>query len=190
MRSISLNDRLEKCLTIQERVFVRLSHGVSYYNAFTLENFRKGIRDRDLRQELGHLSISINPSPTYTRDPEIHPALQDLADLIAYEAAFALTANYYPGVPELHVPKRHVPRVMAGLQREMDREASRRGKEPRQYSSLSSERQRALAEWRRYWYEEYGITPRSWKSGYWSLWKVKPLLWEPIHQQMIGMSPT
>ena len=42
-------------------------------------------------------------------------------------------------------------------------------------SDLKSYRQIALAERRRYWFGVFGITPKSWKTGKWSLWDVKSI---------------
>ncbi len=107
------------------------------------------------------------------KDPQLHDCLQDLANLVAWEASEAFTARYYPGVPNQEViHPDHVEEIMAGLQREMDREGARVKLTPGKFIDLPWERQVALAERRRYWYGRFGITPRAWKSGFFSLWNV------------------
>ena len=61
--------------------------------------------------------------------------------------------------------------MMDGLQREVTRE--KRGGQEVLYRELPRPRQIALAERRRHWFGVFGITPKSWKKGTWSLWKVK-----------------
>jgi hypothetical protein len=106
-------------------------------------------------------------------DPELVPMLQDLANILAWEATQAFTASYYPGIPEVvDVPDKHVDVVMRALQREMDREGKSRQRMPIDFTALPRDRQRALAERRRWWFRKYSITPERWQSGYWSLWDV------------------
>lgn len=109
-------------------------------------------------------------------DPEIRKSLQDLADLVAWEASEAFTAGYYPGIEDIEpLDPGHVQEVMRGMQREMDREG---GTSPHSFRAaavfeeLPWERQVALAERRRYWFAQFGITPERWKTGTFSLWKV------------------
>lgn len=106
-------------------------------------------------------------------DPELRECLQDLAEIIAYEATEAFRASFYPGVVDVEpLTEEHIVAVMQALQREMDREAKRRGKVPVRYLDLPPDRQRALAERRRWWYGKFGITPQSWVKGTFSLWDV------------------
>ena len=106
-------------------------------------------------------------------DPELPEWLQDLAELIAYEATEAFRASFYPGVADVEpLSEEHVTSVMTALQREMDREGKRRGKTPGRYLDLPPERQQALAERRRWWYGKFGITPQTWPRGTFSLWDV------------------
>ncbi|KKK63260.1 hypothetical protein LCGC14_2996100, partial [marine sediment metagenome] len=105
------------------------------------------------------------------RDPELIVPLQDLADIIAWEASEAFRASYYPGIPEVDaLTPDHVTEIMAGMQREATRE--RRSKQEVLYAELPRKRQVALAERRRWWFGHFGITPQSWKSGNFSLWNV------------------
>jgi hypothetical protein len=118
-------------------------------------------------------AIPISRAPRSARsDPELVPMLQDLADIVAWEATEAFTARYYPGLPDIFVPEEHVGLVMEALQREMDREGKSRQKIPVSFVSLEPDRQRALAERRRWWYRKFSITPERWKTGTWSLWEV------------------
>lgn len=112
------------------------------------------------------------PPRSALSDPEVVPMLQDLADILAWEATQAFAADYYPGMPDVMVPDDHVEAVMNALQREMDREGKSRQRPPAQYLSLPPERQRALAERRRYWFSRFSITPNAWKTGNWNLWEV------------------
>ena len=112
------------------------------------------------------------PARSALSDPELVPMLQDLADILAVEATHAFSADYYPGIPDVTVPDDHVGAVMEALQREMDREGKSRQREPARFASLPPERQRALAERRRWWFAKYSITPERWQTGKWSLWEV------------------
>jgi hypothetical protein len=98
--------------------------------------------------------------------------LQDLADVVAWEATEAFTASYYPGLPDVFVPEEHVSVIMDAMQREMDREGKSRQKIPVNFASLEPARQRALAERRRWWFRKFSITPERWNTGTWSLWEV------------------
>ena len=104
-------------------------------------------------------------------DPELHPGLQDLADIIALEADDAAIADYFPRLPDVSVSDEHVATVMGAMQRELNREASWRG-QPVQLAAMPWDRQCSLTERRRYWYGVFGITPESWLTGLWSLWEV------------------
>jgi hypothetical protein len=118
-------------------------------------------------------AIPIARAPRSARsDPELVPMLQDLADIVAWEATQAFTTTYYPGLPDIFVPEDHIAVVMEALQREMDREGKSRQKIPVDFASLPPDRQRALAERRRWWYSKFSITPERWKGGTWSLWEV------------------
>ena len=112
------------------------------------------------------------PARSPLGDAELVSMLQDLADVLAWESTQAFLSDYYPGIPDVSVPEDHVEVVMAALQREMDREGRSRQREPAQFSSLPRERQRALAERRRWWFSRFSITPERWETGHWSLWDV------------------
>lgn len=109
-------------------------------------------------------------------DPEIRKSLQDLADIVAWEASEAFVARYYPGIEDIEpLSPDHVREVMRGMQREMDREGgtSPHGfREAAIFEELPWERQVALAERRRYWFAQFGITPERWKTSTFSLWEV------------------
>jgi hypothetical protein len=123
------------------------------------------------RDSLSMIPIT-RPARSSLGDPELVPALQDLADILADEATQAFAADYYPGIPDVSVPEEHVDLVMKSLQREMDREGKSRQRVPARYEDLPRDRQRALAERRRWWYARYSITPERWQTGKWVLWDV------------------
>lgn len=118
---------------------------------------------------------------TKSADLELLPALQDLANIVAWEAAEAFTASYYPGIPGVEaLSTDHIRDVVQALQREMDREGNRVGKKPCVFEDLPPDRRRALAERRRYWFGKYGITPAKWKTGRFSLWDISSdEVWPP-----------
>jgi len=137
----------------------------------TIQNFLEAAqKEWDCNMALTTIPIS-NKTAGSGRDPELVTPLQDLADIIAWEASEAFRAPYYPGIPEVEaLTPEHVDEVMAGMQREATRE--RRGKQEVLYAKLPRERQVALAERRRWWFGKFGVTPQSWKSGNFSLWNV------------------
>ena len=123
------------------------------------------------RDRLANVPIS-RPGRSALSDPELVPMLQDLADILACEAGQAFTSSYYPGVPDVQMAGEHVELVMNALQREMDREGKSRQRCPVEFLALPKERQRALAERRRWWFQKFAITPERWVTGYWSVWDV------------------
>lgn len=126
----------------------------------------------------------VSPWKSGTKEATLHPALQDLADIIAVEIDDAFRAEYYPGIPEMRVSKRHVTILMKAMQRELDGEANARMLVATQLTDLPWDRQVALAERRRYWFRQFGITPRNWKKGVWSVWKIKGELPEGIQARL------
>jgi hypothetical protein len=112
------------------------------------------------------------PARSSLGDPELVPMLQDLADILADEATSAFTADYFPGMPDVYVPDEHVDAVMPAMQREMNREGKSRQRIPARYEDLRRDRQRALAERRRWWFSRFSITPERWQTGKWRLWEV------------------
>jgi hypothetical protein len=194
---------LREATTLRERVFARLIS-----QAMRDETYGRRIHHRAADGALrvftlpaGELTVSallrdVANSPyrdefvgipfigrTYVVDPELPEWLQDLAEIIAYEASEAFRADFYPGVADVEpLTEEHVTQVMAALQREMDREAKRRSKTTVSYLDLHPDRQRALAERRRYWYGKFGITPKNWAAKTFSLWDVAE---EPLPDWMI-----
>ncbi len=132
------------------------------------------------RDRLANIPIS-RPGRSALSDPELVPMLQDLADILAIEATDAFRESYYPGVPDVEMTEQNVEDVMCALQREMDREGTSRQRAPVQFAALPKERQRALAERRRWWFQKFSITPERWQTGCWSLWDVSeeemPAIW-------------
>ena len=176
--------------TLRQRCFARLFRGITAENemSFSIAGMPTAViapfshrlsglmaacyRSKVARAALAALPIS-RPAAHETMDPEVPTPLQDLADIVAWEATHAFTDEYYPGVADVApMTDDEVDAVMAGMQREISREAFSRRKQPPFYSLLPRARQVALAERRRYWYGAFGITPRNWKKGTWSLWRV------------------
>ncbi|MBA4181857.1 MAG: hypothetical protein C0506_14800 [Anaerolinea sp.] len=121
------------------------------------------------------------------RDPDLHPALQDLGDEInedIREALFALDDpdHYYPGVDDGIEPVTddHVKLVIWAMQRELDRELRPAEGQAGMLTSLPAAPlmelpwhiQRALAERRRLRFKQWGIGRQQWEQGTWSLWEV------------------
>ncbi len=121
------------------------------------------------------------------RDPDLHPALQDLGDEINEDIREALESldnphHWFPGVDEGIEPvsDEHVELVIWALQRELNRELRTAGGFYGSTSVLPAapleelpwDVKRALAERRRWRYAQYGLTRERWKSGVWSLWDV------------------
>lgn len=184
---------LREAKTLRERVFARLisqairdetrgrriHHRASdgALRVFTLPagelTVEALLRDVEASEHRDEFSAIPFIGRTYVVDPELPEWLQDLADIIAYEASEAFHADFYPGVADVEpLTEEHILAVMTALQREMDREGKRRNKVPVNYLSLPPDRQRALAERRRYWYGKFGITPQNWSRGTFSLWDV------------------
>lgn len=128
-------------------------------------------------------------SSSHYQDPSLHEALQDLADEITEDTREALAALddpncWYPGIDEgiEPVPDEHVAKVIAALQRELDRELrDKDGNGSRMsagslpaapLSELPWNVQRALAERRRWRYAQYGIRRAQWEARMWSLWDI------------------
>lgn len=121
------------------------------------------------------------------RDPDLHPALQDLADEINEDIREALEAlddpgAYYAGVDDGIEPVAddHVKLVIWAMQRELDRELRPAEGQAGMLSSLPAAPlwelpwhiQRALAERRRLRFAQYGIGRQHWVDGTWSLWDI------------------
>lgn len=178
---------LQSAQTLRERAFARtvsaLKHdSISFVNTsesfqiHPMESSAGGIlyassANTWARDALSMIPIT-RPARSSLGDPDLVPMLQDLADILADEATEAFNAEYYPGIPEVDVPDEHVDVVMRALQREMDREAKSRQRVPACYEELPRERQRALAERRRWWFGRYSISPERWATGQWVLWDV------------------
>lgn len=138
--------------------------------------------------DYGDLIRALPESPVRTpRDPDLHPALQDLADEVNEDVREALEAldephAYFPGIDEGidPVPDEHVKLVMWALQRELDRElrtgsGSLSSLSPLPAAPLADlpwDVQRALAERRRWRYRQWGLGRDQWERGEWSLWDV------------------
>lgn len=121
------------------------------------------------------------------RDPDLHPALQDLGDEINEDIREALDALddpdvYYAGIDEGIEPvtDEHVKLVIWAMQRELDRELRPAEGQAGMLSSLPAAPlwelpwsiQRALAERRRWRFQQWGIGREEWQRGTWSLWNV------------------
>ena len=188
---------MEQAKTLRERVFARLvislireteikfAHQGTTYNIELKQKGLRGLmaackRSPKVRKALSKIPFA-QKTTVMRGDPEIHACLQDLADIVCWEASESFLADYYPGVLEVDpLSDDHVKEIMIGMQREMDREGNRTGKKPAVFVDLPWERQVALAERRRWWFGVYGVTPKRWKKGYFSLWNVSStLMWPP-----------
>jgi hypothetical protein len=179
---------IREAKTLRERAFARLVEGLHHdaiefahapqqlFQIHPVEPSLEGLvyacsANTWARDVLSVIPIT-RPARSALSDPELVPMLQDLADILAWEATQAFSDDYYPGIPDIFVPEDHVDAVMKALQREMDREGKSRQREPVQFTSLPRDRQRALAERRRWWFAKFSITPERWQSGRWSFWEV------------------
>jgi len=179
---------LSEARTLRERAFCRLVEGLDHDSIKFSHTPQQIFQIHPVESSLGGL-MSASAANTWSRDrlanipiaragrsalsdPELVPMLQDLANILAAEATQAFSEAYFPGVPDVHVPEDHVEIVMRALQREMDREGKSRQRRPVEFTALPRERQRALAERRRWWFQKFSITPERWQGGYWSLWEV------------------
>jgi hypothetical protein len=121
-----------------------------------------------------------------SRDPDLHPALQDLGNEINEDLHEALDSlddarAFYPGVDEGIEPvtDEHVKLVIWALQRELNRELRSPNGQPGMptlpaapLSELPWQVQRALAERRRWRYQQWGVGRSEWERNEWSLWNV------------------
>jgi len=179
---------LSEASSLRERAFCRLVEGLDHdsikfthtpqqiFQIHPVESNLAGLlaacsANTWARERLANVPIA-RAGRSALSDPELVPMLQDLANILAWEATQAFTAAYYPGMPDVHVPDHHVEVVMRALQREMDREGTSRQRIPIDFGELPEERQRSLAERRRWWFTKFSITPERWQTGYWSLWEV------------------
>ncbi|MGI8925328.1 MAG: hypothetical protein ACR2HN_01615 [Tepidiformaceae bacterium] len=138
--------------------------------------------------DYGPLIRELPSTPVRTpRDPDLHPALQDLGDEINEDIREALESLdnpnlYFPGIDEGIEPvtDEHVKLVTWALQRELDRElrtgsGSLSSLAPLPAAPLADlpwDIQRALAERRRWRYRQWGLGKEQWESGDWNLWEI------------------
>ena len=176
--------------SLQARAFLHL--GISVPGDSLDTKMRVAQLDHAWRERFRNLPLTVNGIPRGRAAPwkqgkveaTLHLALQDLGDIIAVEIDDAFRADYYPGIPEMKVSKKHVTILMKAMQRELDGEANSRLLTSVQLTDLPWDRQVALAERRRYWFRQFGITPRNWKKGVWSVWKIKGELPEGTHDRI------
>lgn len=119
-------------------------------------------------------------------NPSLHSALQDLGEAVAWQIHLACFGfNYpdmwFPGVDEgiEPVPDDHVELVIAGMQRELNRELRTpyhgvyQDKRPAaQLNKLPWRIQRALVERRRLLFNQWGIDKKAWELKRWSFWNI------------------
>ncbi len=193
---MSAGTLLAEAKTLRQRCFAKLFNGfdkttdlirISYtgHTSIKIKPFTNTLRsllpacyrNRELRKSLASIPIASGPGRS-NGNPELVEPLQDLANIVAYEIRLAYEDDYYPGMPDVDpMTEEHVDQIMIAMQREVDREqryvdGRTRYKVTVHLPDLSRARKIALAERRRYWFGVFGITPRSWKTGKWSLWKV------------------
>lgn len=153
------------------------------------QQIRDALSSLDLRLGQARPLLTEKPeNPQWSaRDPDLPPALQDLADEINEDIREALNAldnpkYYYPGVDSGIEPVSddHVKLVIWAMQRELNRELRPHewhygGSPPLPAAPLEQlpwEVQRALAERRRLRFAQWGIFREQWEKGKWSLWEV------------------
>lgn len=151
---------------------------------------------RAAREQFTAIPLRVGITEVYTaipeggqrasRDADLHPALQDLANEINEDIREACEALdnpdvFYPGVDVgiEPVPDSHVELVIWALQRELNRELRGpagglgvTGLPAVPLAELPSNVQRALVERRRLRFQEFGIGRKQWERGEWSLWDV------------------
>ena len=152
--------------------------------------------ENPIHKRLNRLPICYEREESVYANAELPRSLQDLADEIQVDIHEALNTidnpkYWYPGA-DVGISNDHVQAVIKALQRELDREP--RDSEGRrwhgndniknlpvyQLSDLSQSTQRALVERRRLRFQQFGITPKSWSTGTFSLWDVpEDPLWLP-----------
>lgn len=129
-------------------------------------------------------SLAYSHGGTSFQDPELHLAMQDLGWMIGYDLTEACESFndpdlYYPGVDDGIEPvsDEHVDKVIAALQRELNRElrtlpgsSYKRPAVP--LADLQPRIKRAIAERRRLRYKQWGLGKKQFESGTWSLWDV------------------
>lgn len=184
---------IEQSETIQERVFCRLlrtldgkggakfAHQSLIIPIFdplprpTVEALRWAAYNHPASKgALSNIPI-FRASNSFDGNDEVCPWLQDLADIVAWESTQAFEAEQYPGILDLDPPipgDDWIVVLMGHMQRELDREAIRVNEKPLVLEELPFERQRALAERRRYWFQQFGIMREQWKANKFSLWDV------------------
>jgi hypothetical protein len=141
----------------------------------------------ELKEKLGKMAFAI---PVSGRDPEFSDQLQDLANEINEDiseacAAFDDPKLYYMSFDDIDpVPDEHVEKVIAGLQRELNRELRSHPKDQEAFGYAAPRRaaaplaklpwnvQRALVERRRYRYKQYGLSKKNMETNSFSLWDV------------------
>ncbi len=138
---------------------------------------------------VGQLISSIPVDASRSHDPELHFALQDLANEINEDIREALEVlqdprAHYCGVDEGIEPvtDEHVSLVIWALQRELNRElrspdgfpSARTALPAAPLSELPWDIQRALVERRRLRFKQWGIGREGWARGEWSLWDIPP----------------
>ncbi|MGE5596051.1 MAG: hypothetical protein ACM3S1_08460 [Hyphomicrobiales bacterium] len=154
-----------------------------------LEPIRIALSSLDIRLGQQRALLTQKPeNPQWSaRDPDLPPALQDLADEVNEDIREALEALdnpnfYYPGVDSGIEPvtDEHVELVIWAMQRELNRELRPHeghygGSPPLPAAPLDQlpwPVQRALAERRRLRYNQWGLYREQWEKGKWSLWEV------------------
>jgi len=196
-RSISRGELFRRAKTLRERAFARLvgfiqddpdvGHTITFYHKAHTNATEKFPLPMEIPPTLTELMAYCQEHPgiyrdladlpltqgdnSVSRNKEVIPALQDLADAVTWEGSEAFVAPYYPGVQDIEpLTDEHVRWVMLAMQREVNREAY--NSRAAQFLDLPFERQVALAERRRLWFARFGITPTSWPSETWNLWEV------------------
>ena len=144
---------LNEASNLRERAFCRLVEGLDHdsikfthtpqqiFQIHPVESTLPGLlsacsANTWSRERLANVPIA-RAGRSALSDPELVPMLQDLGNILAWEATQAFTAAYYPGMPDVNVPDHHVKVVMRAMQREMDREGKSRQRIPDRFHAAS-----------------------------------------------------
>ncbi len=143
-------------------------------------------RREPIRAALADLPLTVpagvGPSPVF--HPLLEPMCREWARWVTVALAWFWQGEAAPEIPVFPgtegITDEQVARLMAEAQNEIDRETNhphswgiwQRPKKELRLCDLPWERQRRLAEARRFVFYRYGITGSVWRSGRWSLWQV------------------
>ena len=211
---VTSTELMREARTLRERAFARVFHGLRYTEGLTdnklvIHFIHTGAMDFEIdeprhytlksilnrcrystpaRTALANIRLLLPPLAV-GKDVQLTTVLQDLANIVAMEARRAFRDDYYPGIPDVDVPEELIDVLMPAMQREIDREELRSPRGAVTFVDLPRDRQRALAERRRFWFSYFGVTPKVWKRQFFSLWRVPNERVEPVYNEAQESKP-